>query len=180
VEKDWIIEGNVWKVGDNINTESIEPSHWQQEGRTALMEHIAELLIPEFPKKMKKGDIWVGGSNLGCSSSRNAAGSLKEKGIGAIICKSSSRIFYRNAINSGMPIFAIGDDAYKINMGDRVKVNIKTGEINDLTTGDTFQAQPFPDFLMEIIEAGGIKQKILKHKSEYPLIKQAQGDVVND
>ncbi|MFH1647373.1 MAG: 3-isopropylmalate dehydratase [Chloroflexota bacterium] len=180
MDKEWIVEGNAWVVGDNVNTESIEPSHWQQEGRAALMEHIAELLIPEFPKKMKKGDIWVSGANLGCSSSRNAAGSLREKGIGAVICKSASRIFYRNALNSGLPIFTIGDDAYKIKKGDRVRVNIRTGEIQDLTTGGKFQGQKFPDFIMEIIEAGGIKEKILKRKSEYPLIKQAQGDVVND
>ena len=171
MEKELIVEGNVWKVGDDINTESIEPSAWQQAGPEALMEHIGELLIPEFPKKMKKGDIWLAGANLGCSSSRNAAGSLKRKGIGAIVCKSASRIFYRNALNSGLPIFTIGNDAYKINMGDKVRINIRTGKIENLTTGDTFQAQPFPDFIMEIIEAGGIVQKILKHKSEYALLK---------
>lgn len=167
--KEWIVEGNVWKVGNNVNTESIEPSNWQQAGPEALMEHVAELLIPEFPKKMQKGDIWAAGSNLGCSSSRNAAGTLKRKGIAAVVCHSASRIFFRNSINSGLPIFMIGDEIDKINMGDRVRVNVKTGEIENLTTGAKIQAPPIADFLMEILEAGGMKEKMLAHKSEYKL-----------
>jgi 3-isopropylmalate/(R)-2-methylmalate dehydratase small subunit len=168
---EWIVEGNVWKVGDNVNTESIEPSYWQQKGYEIFLQHIGELLIPEFPGKCQKNDIWAAGANLGCSSSRNAAGSLKDKGIGVVLCKSASRIFYRNALNSGLPIFTLGDDADKINMGDRVRVNIKTASIENLTTGAKIQAKPFPDFIMELLEAGGIKQKILKRKHEYKLIK---------
>ena len=169
-KKEWIVEGNVWKVGSNINTESIEPSHWQQAGPEALMEHIAELLIPEFPKKMQKNDIWAAGSNLGCSSSRNAAASLKRKGIGSVVCHSASRIFFRNAINSGLPIFEIGEEIEKIKMGDRVRLNIRTGEIVNLTTGAKIQAKPLPDFLMDILEAGGLKEKILSHRSQYELL----------
>lgn len=169
--KKWIVEGNVWKVGDNVNTESIEPSHWQQEGHEALLAHAAQMLIPEFPKEVKKDDIWVAGSNLGCSSSRNAAGLLKEKGIGVILVKSASRVFYRNSLNSGLPIFTIGEAADRISMGDRLRVNVRTAEIENLTTGDKFQAQPFPDFIMEILEAGGIRQKILSRRSEYKLLR---------
>ena len=168
-KKDWIVEGNVWRVGNNVNTESIEPSNWQQAGEEALMAHVAELLIPEFPKKMKKGDIWVGGSNLGCSSSRNAAFTLKRKGIAAVICHSASRIFYRNSINCGLPIFTIGDDVEKIKMGDRVRLDVRTGRIENLTNGAKIHAEPLPDFLMEILEAGGIREKMLAHKSEYKL-----------
>ena len=168
-KKDWIVEGNVWRVGNNVNTESIEPSNWQQAGEEALMAHVAELLIPEFPKKMKKGDIWVGGSNLGCSSSRNAAFTLKRKGIAAVICHSASRIFYRNSINCGLPIFTVGDDVEKIKMGDRVRLDVKTGQIENLTNGAKIHAEPLPDFLMEILEAGGIREKMLAHKNEYKL-----------
>jgi 3-isopropylmalate/(R)-2-methylmalate dehydratase small subunit len=168
-KKDWIVEGNVWRVGNNVNTESIEPSNWQQAGEEALMAHVAELLIPEFPKKMKKGDIWVGGSNLGCSSSRNAAFTLKRKGIAAVICHSASRIFYRNSINCGLPIFTVGDDVEKIKMGDTIRLGIRTGRIENLTTGAKIHAEPLPDFLMEILEAGGIREKMLAHKSEYKL-----------
>jgi 3-isopropylmalate/(R)-2-methylmalate dehydratase small subunit len=170
-KKEWIVEGNVWKVGNNINTESIQPSQWQQAGPEAMKAHCAELLIPEFPKKVKKDDIWVAGSNFGCSSSRNAAGSLKDVGIGVIVCHSASRICYRNSINTGMPIFEIGQEVNKINMGDKLKVNILTGEIENLTTGVKIQSKPLPGFLLEIIEAGGARAKIMSEKSKYPMLK---------
>ena len=168
-KKEWIVEGNVWKVGNNVNTESIEPSNWQQAGEEALMAHVAELLIPEFPKKMQKGDIWVAGSNLGCSSSRNAAFTLKRKGIAAFICHSASRIFYRNAINCGVPIYTIGEEVEKIKMGDRIRINIRTGLIENLTAEAKIQAEPISDFLMEYLDAGGIEEKMRAHKSEYKL-----------
>jgi 3-isopropylmalate/(R)-2-methylmalate dehydratase small subunit len=170
-KKGWIVKGAVWRVGNNVNTESITPSHWLHMGEKPMLEHIGELLLPEFPKKMHKGDIWAGGSNLGCSSSRNAPLFLKKKGIGVIICHSASRIFYRNALNSGLPVFEIGDEINKIHMGDSVQVDIKTGRIDNLTTGETIQAKPFPDFIMGILEAGGINPYIVKHKSEFKLLK---------
>ncbi|HVN25774.1 MAG TPA: 3-isopropylmalate dehydratase [Syntrophorhabdales bacterium] len=170
-KKQWIVKGTVWKVGNNVNTESITPSHWLHTGEKPMLDHLGELLIPDFPKKMHKGDIWAGGSNLGCSSSRNAPLFLKKKGIGVIICHSASRIFYRNSLNSGLPIFEIGDEINKIHMGDTVKVDIKTGRIDNVTTGETIQAKPFPDFIMGILEAGGINPYIVKHKSEYALLK---------
>jgi 3-isopropylmalate/(R)-2-methylmalate dehydratase small subunit len=168
---EWIVEGNAWKVGNNVNTESITPSKWLHAGHDLLMEHIGELLIPEFPKKARKGDIWVGGTNLGCSSSRNAPLFLKDKGIGAVVCSSASRIFYRNAVNSGLPIFSIGDDAAKINMGERLKLNIKTGQIENVSTREVFTARAFPDFIMAILEAGGIGPYILSRKDEYEFLK---------
>jgi 3-isopropylmalate/(R)-2-methylmalate dehydratase small subunit len=170
-KKGWIVKGAVWRVGNNVNTESITPSHWLHMGEKPMLEHIGELLLPEFPKKMHKGDIWAGGSNLGCSSSRNAPLFLKKKGIGVIICHSASRIFYRNALNSGLPVFEIGDEINKIHMGDSVQVDIKTGRIDNLTTGEMIQAKPFPDFIMGILEAGGINPYIVKHKSEFKLLK---------
>jgi 3-isopropylmalate/(R)-2-methylmalate dehydratase small subunit len=163
----WIVEGNVWRVGNNVNTESITATRWLHAGYDLLMDHIGEVLIPEFPKKVQKGDLWVGGSNLGCSSSRNAPFYLKEKGIGAVLCHSASRIFYRNAINSGLPIFDIGEEIEKINMGDSVRVNVETGEIKNLTTGSEIKAKTYPDFILRILEAGGIKGYILSRKSEY-------------
>jgi 3-isopropylmalate/(R)-2-methylmalate dehydratase small subunit len=169
--KEWIVEGAVWKVGDNVNTESITPSRWLHEGPNDIMEHIGEILIPDFPKRMQKGDVWVGGSNLGCSSSRNAPLYLKNKGIGVIVCHSASRIFYRNALNSGLPIFEIGKEVEKIRMGDRIRVNVKTGEIKNLTTGAEIKTKGFPEFIMAILECGGINQYILSRKSEYKLLK---------
>ncbi len=169
--KEWIVEGTAWKVGNNVNTESITPSHWLHAGKTPMMEHIAELLIPEFPKKAQKDDLFVAGTNLGCSSSRNAPLFLKYKGVGAVVCESASRIFYRNALNSGLPIFAIGKEADRIRMGDRIRVDVRKGTIENLTTGDRIQAKPFPDFIMAILEAGGINEYILAHKSEYELLR---------
>ena len=169
--KEWIIEGTVWRVGDNVNTESITPSHWLHSGHELLMEHIGEMLIPEFPKKVKEGDIWVGGSNLGCSSSRNAPLFLKDKGIGVILCNSASRIFYRNALNSGLPVFEIGPDVQKIRMGDKVRVHVQAGKMENLSTGETLQASPLPDFIMDILDAGGINKYIIKHRNEYKLLK---------
>ncbi len=171
VGKEWIVEGNVWKVGNNINTESITPSHWLHEGHAPMLAHLAEMLIPEFPAKMHQGDLWVAGTNLGCSSSRNAPLFLKDKGIGAIICASAARIFYRNALNSGIPIFTIGQDVEKIGMGDRVRVDVRKGRIEHIASGAVIQTKPFPDFVMAILEAGGITQYILAHKSEYSLLK---------
>ncbi|OGP62111.1 MAG: hypothetical protein A2170_17545 [Deltaproteobacteria bacterium RBG_13_53_10] len=170
-DEEWIVEGTVWKVGDNVNTESITPSRWLHEGPNEIMEHIGEILIPDFPKRMKKGDIWVGGSNLGCSSSRNAPLYLKNKGIGVVVCHSASRIFYRNALNSGLPIFEVGKEVEKIGTGDRVRVNVKTGEIRNLTTGVEIKAKGLPEFIMAILESGGINQYILSRKSEYKLLK---------
>lgn len=169
--REWIVEGRVWRVGNNVNTESITPSKWLHAGHDLLMEHIGELLIPEFPQKAKKGDVWVGGTNLGCSSSRNAPLFLKHKGIGAIVCNTASRIFYRNSINSGLPIFSIGEDAEKIKMGDHLRINVKTGHIQNLTREESYQAKPFPDFIMAILEAGGIGPYILSRKEEYALLK---------
>ncbi len=165
------IEGNAWRVGNNVNTESITPSRWLHEGVDVLMEHIGELLIPDFPGRIKNGDFWVGGTNLGCSSSRNAPRFLKQKGIGAVLCNSASRIFYRNAINEGLPIFEIGAEVEKIHMGDRLRMNVYTGEIRNQTTGIEIKAKPYPDFIMSIVEAGGIGNYIRIHKGEYKLLK---------
>lgn len=171
MDKEWIVEGSVWKVGNNVNTESITPSKWLHEGHELLMQHIGELLIPEFPQKVQKGDFWVGGTNLGCSSSRNAPLFLKDKGIAAVICNSASRIFYRNAVNSGLPIFTIGPDVDRLNMGDRLKVNIEKAVIENLTNGEVVRSKPFPDFIMAIIAAGGIGPYILSRRDQYELLR---------
>jgi 3-isopropylmalate/(R)-2-methylmalate dehydratase small subunit len=169
--KKWIVKGTVWRVGDNVNTESITPSHWLHMGEKPMLEHVGELLIPEFPKNIRKGDIWAGGSNLGCSSSRNAPLVLKKKGIGVVLCHSASRIFYRNALNSGLPIFEIREEIEKMRMGDQVQVDINSALIKNLTTGQTIQAKPLPEFIMEILNTGGIIGRILSRKKEYTLLK---------
>ncbi len=167
--KEWIVEGNVWKVGDNVNTESIFPTYGHGKGEGWLLGHVAEAVLPDFAEKVKEGDIWVAGFNFGCSSSRSAVGLLKKKGVGAVLCHSSSRNNFRSAVREGMPCFEIGTAVEKFNMGDRVRVNVKTGEIKNLTTGEEIKAKEFPDFIMETLEAGGIIAKILSRKSEYKI-----------
>ncbi len=169
--KEWIVEGNVWRVGDNVNTESIYPTAVHAMEKEEALKHIGELVIPDFPKKVKEGDILVAGFNFGCSSSRNVAAPLKDRGIGVILCHSSSRNNFRQALNSGMPCFEIGEAVEKIKMGDRVRVNVRTGEIKNLTTGEEIKAKEFPDFIMETLEAGGLIPRILSRKSEYKHLK---------
>jgi 3-isopropylmalate/(R)-2-methylmalate dehydratase small subunit len=171
-QKNWMVEGTAWRVGDNVNTESITPSRWLHEGPGPMREHIAEMLIPEFPKKVKEGDVWVGGSNLGCSSSRNAPLYMRKAGVGAVVCKTAARIFYRNAVNSGLPIFEIGDGVNDIKMGDRIQVDVRTGLIKNLTNGKSFQAKPFPQLIMDLLEAGGVNGYIRTHKEKFPLLVQ--------
>jgi 3-isopropylmalate/(R)-2-methylmalate dehydratase small subunit len=171
-QKEWIVEGNAWKVGNNINTESITPSRWLHEGPGPMREHIAELLIPEFPKQVKEGDVWFGGTNLGCSSSRNAPLYMKYAGVRAIVCKTAARIFYRNAVNSGLPIFEIGDAVDNFKPGDRVRVDVHKGTITNLTTGQSAQAKPFPKMIMELLDAGSINDYIRAHKDRFPLLQQ--------
>ncbi len=170
-EKEWIVEGTVWRVGNNVNTESITPSHWLHMGEQPMLDHIAEMLIPEFPKKMQKGDIFVAGSNLGCSSSRNAPLFLRKKGVGVVLCHSASRIFYRNALNSGLPVFELGNEVEKLHMGDHVRVDIKKGLISNLTTNEVIQVKPLPDFIMAGLDAGTLNEYIVSKKSEYKLLK---------
>jgi 3-isopropylmalate/(R)-2-methylmalate dehydratase small subunit len=170
-DKEWIVEGTAWRVGNNVNTESITPSHWLHMGEQPMLDHIAELLMPDFPKKMQKGDIFVAGSNLGCSSSRNAPLFLRKKGVGVVLCHSAARIFYRNALNSGLPVFELGDEVEKLHMGDQIRVDIKKGLITNLTTNETIQVKPLPDFIMAILDAGSINQYIVGRKSGYKLLK---------
>ena len=166
--KEWIVEGKVWRVGDNCNTESIMTTGTGLGGNR--LDHVAEMIFPDFPKKVKEGDIWVAGVNFGCSSSRSAVGLLKEKGIGAVLCHSSSRNNFRNAVRDGIPCFEIGDEVKKIKQDDRVRVNVRTGEIKNLTTGAEIKAKVFPDFMMETLEAGGMMAKILNsRKGEYKI-----------
>jgi 3-isopropylmalate/(R)-2-methylmalate dehydratase small subunit len=170
-DKEWIVEGTVWKAGNNVNTESITPSHWLHSGEGPMLEHIAEMIFPDFPKKMQQGDILAAGSNLGCSSSRNAPLFLRKKGVGAVVCHSAARIFFRNALNSGLPVFEIGDEIEKIKMGDRLRIDVKKALIQNVTTGAPIQAKPLPGFIMDLLLAGGINEYIVSRKGEYKLLK---------
>lgn len=147
----------VWKFGDDINTDVITPGRYtvttdkKQLGEIAFIEY-----RPEFGKNVKQGDIIVAGNNFGCGSSREHSPiAIKAAGISAVVATSFARIFFRNSINIGLPLF-VSQDADKIDDKDDVEINIKTGEIQDKTKGITFKAKPLPEFIQTIVEKGGL------------------------
>ena len=157
-------KGRVFKYGDNVDTDVIIPARYlnTQDAKELAM-HTMEDIDADYVKKVKPGDIMVGGWNFGCGSSREHAPLvIKTSGASVVIAKSFARIFYRNAINIGLPIMECEEAADAIQAGDTVSVNFDTGTITDETTGQTFQAAPFPEFIQKIITAGGLIEAIRK------------------
>ncbi|WP_423793331.1 Isopropylmalate/citramalate isomerase small subunit [Methanocaldococcus indicus] len=152
------IKGRVWKFGDNVDTDAIMPARYLVHTEPEeLAKYVMTGIDEEFPKKVKKGDIIVAGKNFGCGSSREHAPiGLKAAGISVVIAESFARIFYRNAINIGLPLIECKDITKKVNEGDELEVDLKTGIIKNLTTGEIIQGQKLPEFMMEILEAGGL------------------------
>lgn len=155
-------KGRVFKYGDNIDTDVIIPARYLNTSDPGeLAAHCMEDIDTEFVKNVKKGDIMVGTKNFGCGSSREHAPiAIKASGISCVIASSFARIFYRNAINIGLPILECPDASEAISEGDVVSINFDTGVITDETTGQTFQAAPFPPFIQNIIRAGGLMKSI--------------------
>jgi 3-isopropylmalate/(R)-2-methylmalate dehydratase small subunit len=151
-------QGKVWRYGDNIDTDVIIPARYLNTfDPQELAEHCMVDIDETFAKNVKQGDIMVGGRNFGCGSSReHAPVAIKASGVPVIIAANFARIFYRNGINIGLPLLEIGDDVAKIHAGDELKVDTAAGKIEDLTTGDTFQANPLPGFVQDIAKAGGL------------------------
>ena len=150
--------GSVFKYPDNVDTDVIIPArHLNTQDARELASHCMEDIDKDFINNVKDGDIMVGGWNFGCGSSREHAPlAIKTAGISVVIAKSFARIFYRNSINTGLAIMECPEAVDAISQGDVVSVDADTGVIVDETTGQTFQAQPFPPFIKEIIEAGGL------------------------
>lgn len=153
-----ILKGKVWKFGDDINTDVIYPGKYLAIFEPEEMaKHCFETVYPDFLKKLKKGDIIVAGKYFGCGSSREqAATCLKYAGIGCIIAESFARIYYRNAINQGLPILICPDISKKVEQGHTVEVDIASGSIKNLTTGEKIQASRLPEFILGIISDGGL------------------------
>ena len=148
--------GRAFVFGDNIDTDVLAPGHLMKLSSEDLASHCLEAIDPNFAKSVQKGDYVVGGKNFGLGSSREqAAISLKLLGIGAIIAPSFARIFYRNALNLGLPALFC-DDANQIRAGDRLDVDPVAGRINNLTTGQTLVCRPIPAHLMAMVRAGGL------------------------
>ena len=160
-------KGFVHKYGDNVDTDVIIPARYLNlADQKELATHCMEDIDTNFVKVVKGGDVMVGGYNFGCGSSREHAPMvIKESGISCVIAKTFARIFYRNAINIGLAILECPEASEKIDSGDEVAIDFDTGVITNLTKGETYQANPFPDFIKKIIQAGGLMADI-KNRQE--------------
>ena len=151
-------QGHVFKYPDNVDTDVIIPARYLNTADAKeLAKHCMEDIDSTYVSKVQPGDIMVAGWNFGCGSSREHAPLvIKTCGTGCVIAKSFARIFYRNAINIGMPILECQQAAEEIQAGDQVSVDFDTGVISNITTGKTYQAEPFPEFIQNIIKKGGL------------------------
>ncbi len=151
-------KGKVLKYKDNVDTDVIIPARYLAiQDRKELASHCMEDIDRDFTKKVKPGDIMVAGKNFGCGSSREHAPMvIKESGIGCVIAETFARIFYRNAINIGLPIIECREASEEIEEGDEVFVDFETGLIKDETKNKTFKGQPFPGFMQKIMKAQGL------------------------
>ncbi len=150
--------GTVHKYGDNVDTDVIIPARYLNSSDPAeLARHCMEDIDPDFAGNVKEGDIIAADMNFGCGSSREHAPiAIKASGVSCVIASTFARIFYRNAINTALPILECDEAAKSIQNGDVVEVDFDTGLITNKTKNETYQAQPFPDFIKEIINAGGL------------------------
>ncbi len=153
-----MINGKSWKYGDNVNTDEIIPARYLNTTDVKeLASHCMEDIDPEFVNKAGEGDIIVAGDNFGCGSSREHAPiSIKTFGISCVIAKSFARIFFRNAINIGLPIFESEEASSEISDGDEVEIDMNSSKITNLTTNKEFSFTPFADEMKDIIQAGGL------------------------
>jgi len=161
------VEGYTHKYGDNIDTDVIIPARYLHiHDKKELSKYCMRDIDPDFSSKVKPGDIIVGGNNFGCGSSREHAPLvILESGISCVIAKSFAGIFYRNSINIGLPILECPDACDRISEGDDVDVDFDNGIITNITKNETYTAEPFPEFVMDIISAGGLLSYI-RNKQE--------------
>jgi len=153
-----LLQGKAWKFGADVDTDAIIPARYLNTSEPEeLAKHCMEDADPAFPNKVRPGDIIVAGKNFGCGSSREHAPiAIKAAGISCVIAGSFARIFYRNAFNIGLPIFESPEAAEAIGEGDEVAVDVRQGVIKNLTRGEQYRATPVPEFMQQIIAAGGL------------------------
>lgn len=158
------MKGKVWKFKDNIDTDLIIPARYLNTHDPAeLAKHVMEDEDHMFASKVKPGDIIVAGENFGCGSSREHAPiAIKAAGVAAVVARSFARIFYRNAINIGLPILENKYAPDQIYEGDEIDIDLSTGEIKDVKTGKSYKSEPFPQFMQDLIKAGGLINYVKK------------------
>ena len=159
-------KGFVHKYGDNVDTDVIIPARYlNTSNHKELAAHCMEDIDKDFVSKVKSGDIMVGGDNFGCGSSREHAPiAIKESGISCVIASSFARIFYRNSINIGLAILECDEASKKINAGDEVEVDFDNGIITNITKNESYKAEPFPEFIKNIINSNGLLNSIKNSK----------------
>ena len=159
-------KGFVHKYGDNVDTDVIIPARYlNTSNHKELAAHCMEDIDKDFVSKVKPGDIMVGGDNFGCGSSREHAPiAIKESGISCVIASSFARIFYRNSINIGLAILECDEASKKINSGDEVEVDFDNGIIKNITKNESYKAEPFPEFIKNIINSNGLLNSIKNYK----------------
>lgn len=153
-----MINGKVHKYGDNVNTDEIIPARYlNTTDEKELASHCMEDIDDQFVKNVSPGDVIVADFNFGCGSSREHAPiAIKAAGVSCVIAKTFARIFYRNCINIGLPILECPEAVDGISGGDQVEIDLDSGRIRNVTTGAEFQAKPFPPFMQQLINAGGL------------------------
>ncbi len=150
--------GRVWKHGDNVDTDAIIPARYLNVSTAQeLAQHCLEDIDPTFADAVRPGDLIIAGENFGCGSSREHAPlAIKGAGVGCVLARSFARIFYRNAINVGLPVLECPAAVDETEQGHLLEIVLGTGQVRNLTTGRAYQADPYPPFLMKIIDAGGL------------------------
>lgn len=153
-----MMQGKGWKFGNDVDTDVIIAARYLNSSDPAeLAKHCMEDGYPHFASQVQPGDIMVAGKNFGCGSSREHAPiAIKAAGVSCVVAKSYARIFYRNAFNIGLPIFECPELIDEVTEGDTLQVDASTGKILNVTTGKEYQAVPIPDFMRQIIDAGGL------------------------
>lgn len=156
------LKGKVFKYGDNVDTDVIIPARYlNTSDPKELARHCMEDIDKNFASEVEPGDIIIGGRNFGSGSSREHAPlAIKASGVSCVIAKSFARIFYRNSINIGLPILISPEAAENIEAGARIEVDLDIGKITELESGRTYQADPFPAYMQELIKAGGLIEKV--------------------
>ena len=156
------VKGTVHKYGNDVDTDVIIPARYlNTSSEEELASHCMEDIDPEFVRRVQKGDIIVAEDNFGCGSSREHAPiAIKASGVSLVIANTFARIFYRNAINIGLPILECPEAVRHIRAGDVVSCDLAKGVITDETTGESFTAQPFPEFIQKIVDAGGLLKSL--------------------
>ena len=153
----WVFEGRCWKFGNNIPSDALTPTHVMFKTPKEMAAFVLETLNPEFPKHVQPGDILVAGRNFGCSSGRAlATKALQATGIGAVVAEKFARTFYRNCHEIGLPLAEATGVHALVNDGDRVRVDIRNATIENMTTGKKVQGAPPSQFLLGMLEAGGL------------------------